>query len=551
MAAKLELLKILRNKFGRHPKVSTAGQGDTPINMKNFWKFFLRKSLPTNFLSSVKFSVLGLGDSSFEKFNFAAKKLNKRLLQLGATELVPIGLADDQHDLGIDAVFGSWLEDVFSEICQQYNLSSQSILTDHEIVERFNVNILTNEAVPDNSENDIYLYETQINDALITGTVIDNIRTTTTDHFQDVKLIKFKVPEINYLPGDIIYIKAKNSDEQVNKFFNILNNNGVNIDPNMVIQVSEKEIKLPTVLKPKLTLKQIVQQYWDLNFKPKRSTMQILAQISENELEKEKLFEFTTSAGQEDLFNYINRPRRNIIEVMNDFPHTTSKLNVKLLFEIMSPIKPRAFSIASSSKYTKDEIHLLVAIVRYKTKLSEPRFGLCSNWLATLKSGDEAIFWIQKGTFKFNYRKPMILVGPGTGIAPFRSLLLDKAIVDGDLSSCLVFFGCRNKEKDYHCKEDFSLLTDKFNLKLYCAFSRDQPDKIYVQHMIRQQNKICWDFLQNDGNIYLAGNCKNMPNAVREEFVNVIKNFSELDKDKAENYIRMLEKSDKYQTETW
>jgi sulfite reductase alpha subunit-like flavoprotein len=458
--------------------VSTSGQGDTPINMKNFWKFFLRKSLPTDFMNNIKFAVLGLGDSSFEKFNFAAKKLNKRLIQLGATELIPIGLADDQHDLGIDAIFGSWIEDLFTEICQQYNLSSQSILADHEIVERFNLNILNDESVPENLENDIYLYETLKNKVLITGTVIENIRTTATDHFQDVRLIKFKVSKINYVPGDIIYIKAKNSDEQVNKFFNVLNKNGVKIYPDMIIQVSEKEIKLPIVLEPKLTLKQIVQQYWDLNFKPKKSTMQILALISENELEKEKLFEFTTPGGQEDFFNYINRPRRNLIEVLNDFPHTTSKLNIKLLFEIMSPIKPRAFSIASSSKYTNDEIHLLVAVVRYKTKLIEPRFGLCSNWLGTLKAGDKAIFWKQKGTFKFNYKKPMILIGPGTGIAPFRSLLYDKAAVDGDLSSCLIFFGCRNKDKDYHCKDDLSLLLKKYNLKVYCAFSRDQPDKM-------------------------------------------------------------------------
>ena len=457
--------------------VSTAGQGDTPLNMKNFWKFLLRKSLPTDLLSNLTYSVLGLGDSSFEKFNFAAKKLNRRLMQLGAKELVPIGLADDQHDMGIDAIFGPWLEDVFNEICQYYHISKKSVLGEHEVVERFNVNILNDKEILD-SKKDIYLYEREKNKMLITGTVIENLRTTTTDHFQDVRLIKFKIPEMNYTPGDIVYIKAKNSDEQVDRFFKILNDNGVNINPDMVIQVTEKEIKLPVALEPKLTLRQIAQQYWDLNLKPKRSTMQTLALISENELEKEKLLEFNTTEGQEELFNYINRPRRNIIELLNDFPHTTSKLTVKLLFEIMVAVKPRAFSIASSSKYTKDEVHLLVAVVRYKTKLLEPRFGLCSNWLATLKSNDKAVFWIQKGTFKFDYNKPMILIGPGTGMAPFRSLLFDKAVVNRDLSNCLVFFGCRNEKKDYHCQEDFRKLIDKYNLKMFCAFSRDQPDKM-------------------------------------------------------------------------
>ncbi|CAB0028122.1 unnamed protein product [Trichogramma brassicae] len=308
--------------------------------------------------------------------------------------------------------------------------------------------------------------------------VIENIRTTTPDHFQDVRLIKFKVPEMNYSPGDVLYIKAKNSDEQVDKFFNVLKNNGVDIDPDVVLHIEEKEIKVPLVLQQKLSLKQIVQQYWDLNVKPKRSALHTLSMISDNELEKEKLLEFTTAEGQEELYNYINRPRRNIIEVLNDFPHTTAKLNLKLLFEIMTPIKPRAYSIASSLKHTKNELHLLVAVTTYKTKLVEPRFGLCSTWIATLKPKDEIVFWTVKGTFKFDYTKPMIIVGPGTGISPFRSLLLDKAAVDGDLSSCLLFFGCRNEKHDYHCKDDFEVLVEKHKLKLFCAFSRDQPDKI-------------------------------------------------------------------------
>lgn len=102
-----------------------------------------------------------------------------------------------------------------------------------------------------------------------------------------------------------------------------MNDNNVQLNPDILIQVSEKEIKVPTVLKQTLTLYQIVEQYWDLSFKPRRSTMQLLFFISENKLEKEKLYEFTTANGQEELYNYINRPRRNILELFADFPHTT------------------------------------------------------------------------------------------------------------------------------------------------------------------------------------------------------------------------------------
>lgn len=458
--------------------VATAGQGDTPYNMKTFWRHLLLKSLPTNLLENLRYGVLGLGDSSFEKFNFAAKKLNKRLGQLGATEIVEIGLADDQHDLGLDAVFLPWVQELFQKISEQFQLQIEnSAINNDSVIERFDVSVIAN-SKKENPESDIYVYEATKNKKSIMAKVIQNIRMTDIDHFQDVRLIKFYAPTVKYAPGDVLYIKAKNSDEQVSRLFDILNTNGVDVHPEMLIQVKEKEIKLPTVLEPNLTLKQIAQQYWDLSFKPKRSTIHTLAQISENDLEKEKLVEFTTAEGQEEFFNYINRPRRNILELLNDFPYTTSKLNINLLFEILSPIKPRAFSIASSSKANTNEIHIIVAVVKYKTKLVEPRLGLCSNWLASLKHNQEIVFWHTKGTFKFDYSKPMILVGPGTGLAPFRSLLADKAIVDKDLSSCILFFGCRYKNKDWLCKEDLNEFEKSFGLKVFYAFSRDQENKL-------------------------------------------------------------------------
>ena len=534
--------------------VATTGQGDPPENMKGFWRFLLRKNLPPTLLNNVKYGILGLGDSSYKKFNFAAKKLNKRLIQLGATELLSVGLADDQHDLGIDAVVDPWEQELWTKVAETFNISVTDFMDDQNtIIERFDVSEICINPISHeyHSDSDIYMKEVLTNNEMRVGTVIENVRTTSEDHFQDVRLIRLKSDGINYQPGDVLYVRPKNCKKQVERFFSILNDNNVQVHPDMIVQISEKEIKIPTVLNQTLRLGQIVEQYWDLSFKPRRSTMQVLSLISENELEKEKLHEFTTADGQEELYSYINRPRRNILELLADFPRTTSKLNLKLLFEIMSPIKPRAFSIASSLRVTENEIHLLVAVVKYKTKLLEPRYGLCSNWLANLMPGDEIIFWIRKGTFKFVYNKPMIFIGPGTGVAPFRSALLDKSTMDEDLSNCILFFGCRNKEKDYHCRNDFEYLSDKRHLQLFCAFSRDQEHKIYVQHLIYEQKQLCWEFLSKGGNIYLAGNSKNMPNCVREEFVNLVKEFANLNEEEAEYFIKQLENENHYQVETW
>jgi len=472
--------------------VATTGQGDPPANMKQFWRHLLRKNIPASMLQNLKYSVLGLGDSSYSKFNFAAKKLNKRLAQLGGEELLPIGLADDQHNLGIDAVVDPWIKKSWEKITDVFKISIEDKMNENLIIERYNVSIIEmnqlnpiriDERLPDSlydsqSNTDIYAQETFINSDVRIGTIVENIRTTSKDHFQDVRLIKIQADNIKYDPGDVIYIRPKNTAEQVKRFFDILHEHDIKLFPDTIIQVSEKEIKVPFVLKRNLALREIVEQYWDLNFKPRRSTMHTLSFISENELEKEKLCEFASPIGQEELYDYINRPRRNILEVLTDFPHTTSKLNIKLLFEIMSPIKPRPYSIASSLEDTPNSIQVLVAIVKFKTRLVEPRFGLCSKWLASLKNSDKVIFWLQKGTFRFNNDKPMILIGPGTGVAPFRSLLLERAKRGKDLKECIMFFGCRNKNKDYHCREDFERLSRKNNLKIFCAFSRDQDRKM-------------------------------------------------------------------------
>lgn len=98
---------------------STTGQGDEPDNMKTFWKFLLRKNLPPDSLNALNYAVLGLGDSSYEKFNFVAKRLNKRVQQLGANAIQSIGLCDDQHDLGASAVYIKWIVDLWNELLVQ------------------------------------------------------------------------------------------------------------------------------------------------------------------------------------------------------------------------------------------------------------------------------------------------------------------------------------------------------------------------------------------------------------------------------------------------
>lgn len=252
-----------------------------------------------------------------------------------------------------------------------------------------------------NGTQSIYYSTRKPNEFVIS--VKENIRTTSPSHFQDVRLIKFQTNGIPYNPGDVLVLRPKNLPFLVEEFKEVLSSNGVDISPETKIKLTEStpELPLPAVLKNEVSFQQLCEEYFDLTAIPRRYVFSVLSQLTDSPLEREKCLEFTLAEGQEDLYSYVNRPRRNIVEVLRDFPHATKNLTMDMLFEILTPIKPREFSIASSYKSTPNELHILVAVVKYKTKLVKERLGLCSNYLADLKPGDHISVWIKKGSFRF------------------------------------------------------------------------------------------------------------------------------------------------------
>lgn len=177
----------------------------------------------------------------------------------------------------------------------------------------------------------------------------------------------------------------------------------VEIQPNAVLKLSETnpELPVPPALNYEVTFQQLCEEYFDLDAIPRRQVFNVLAQLTDSPLEREKCLEFTTREGQNDLYNYCNRPRRNIVEVLQDFPHATKNITLDFLFEILPTLKPREFSIASSFKAHCNQIHILLAVVRYKTKLIKERLGVCSNYLANLEIGNQISVKLKKGCFKF------------------------------------------------------------------------------------------------------------------------------------------------------
>ncbi|XP_075226577.1 NADPH-dependent diflavin oxidoreductase 1 isoform X2 [Lycorma delicatula] len=540
---------------------STTGQGDQPDNMKKFWKFLLRKNLPSNSLQNVKFGVLGLGDSSYVKFNHVGKKLYRRLLNLGGQPICDLGLADDQHDLGADALIDPWINSLWNILLKIFPLEPgvQPVDTTSLLPARWDVNIISSESTESSKSIVEFLkWENTAPENSCIASVISNERITSANHFQDVRLLKLRIKDISYKPGDVAVIRPNNRPTAVTQLFNMLSENVCkqHLVRDTLLQVVQKDedMPVPFALQQPITLEKCATEYWDLNAVPRRFVFQLLSKLTPSDMEREKLEEFSSAAGQEDLYNYCNRPRRNVLEVLSDFPFASANIPLEYLFEIFQPIRPRLFSIASSPKFHKEELHLLIAVVSYKTKLMAPRLGLCSNYLASLNHANSLPVSVRTGSFSFPQKSlPIIMVGPGTGIAPFRSFVWDKT-VEGEANSeyLHLFFGCRNKEADFHCRSEWERLQSEGKISFYTAFSRDQSHKVYVQHIIEKEEVNLWKLLsRKDVHIYVAGNANNMPNSVREAFKNIYCKKSGLTNDECEGIFEKLELLGQYQTETW
>ncbi|XP_032117622.1 NADPH-dependent diflavin oxidoreductase 1 isoform X2 [Sapajus apella] len=505
------------------------------------------------------FAVLGLGDSSYAKFNFVAKKLHRRLLQLGGSALLPVCLGDDQHELGPDAAVDPWLRDLWgkvlglcppppglAEIPPGVPLPSKfSLRFLHEVPSAGSEGQQV--AHPDSREPPSELHP-------FLAPMISNQRVTGPSHFQDVRLIEFDISgsAISFAAGDVVLIQPSNSAAHVQQFCQAL---GLDPDQLFTLQPREPDALLPTRLPQPCSVRHLVSQYLDITSVPRRSFFELLACLSPHELEQEKLLEFSSAQGQEELFEYCNRPRRTIVEVLCDFPHTAAAIPPDYLLDLIPAIRPRAFSIASSMLAHPSRLQILVAVVQFQTRLKEPRRGLCSSWLASLDPGQGPVrvpLWVRPGSLAFPEMPdvPVIMVGPGTGVAPFRAAIQER--VAQDRTRNVLFFGCRWRDQDFYWKAEWQELEKRGCLTLVPAFSREQEQKVYVQHRLRERGKLVWELLDRQGaHFYLAGNAKSMPADVSEALVSIFQEEGGLCSSDATAYLARLQRTRRFQTETW
>ncbi|KAI2793676.1 NADPH-dependent diflavin oxidoreductase 1 [Penicillium oxalicum] len=576
--------------------VSTTGQGDLPANARSFWKSLLLKKLPPTFLNGVDFAVFGLGDTSYPKFNWAARKLYKRLLQLGANDIYPTGEADQQHPEGLEATFIPWMTGFKKHLMDRHPLPlGQHPIPDNvqlppKWVLQCDSSANSSPAVipqaqghltaSDGSSGPTHLdHDIRPLPETMTATLVQNERVTPQKHWQDVRRISLTVPEFSqYSPGDMIAITPKTSPADVQSFIDLMDW-GDQADKLVTLRAAGN-ILGPSPIPgleayPNLTLRSLLRDYLDIKAIPRRSFFSSIAHYTEDSMQKERLLEFTNPEYIDELWDYTSRPRRSILEVLHEFD--TVKIPWQHAVSVLPIMRARQFSIASGGerKRTKDgktQFELLIAIVKYQTVIKRIREGVCTKYLSTLQPGSTLRIQLQSGGLNSSIQQltgATVLIGPGTGIAPLRSMLWEKAAliqafreqnpgVGPPVGPTVLLYGGRNRTADFFYDEEWEELSKVIPLQVLTAFSRDQQQKFYVQDVVRQNLSLFYRMLHDlQGSVYICGSSGRMPQAVRETLIEA---FAEggtpetgqaFTRAQAEEYLVGMEKSGRYKQETW
>ncbi|XP_058187926.1 NADPH-dependent diflavin oxidoreductase 1 isoform X4 [Rhododendron vialii] len=280
-------------------------------------------------------------------------------------------------------------------------------------------------------------------------------------------------------------------------------------------------------------------------------------------LKEEMIYTNITRRKEELFWRYTIAHLPLETKVLEDFPSV--QMPFEWLVQLVPPLKTRAFSISSSHSVHPNQVHLTINVVSWTTPFKRKRTGLCSAWLAGLdpenSSGVNIPAWFHKGSLPPPPPSlPLILLGPGTGCAPFRGFVEERALQSksGPIAPILFFFGCRNKDNDFLYKDFWlshsqngGVLSEDRGGGFYVAFSRDQPNKVYVQHKMREQSNRVWNLLCEGAAIYVAGSSTKMPADVMSAFEEIISNESGVSSEAAIGWIRELEKARKYYVEAW
>ncbi|MCX7552700.1 assimilatory sulfite reductase (NADPH) flavoprotein subunit [Marinicella sp. S1101] len=483
--------------------VSTHGEGDAPDDAEILYEYLFSPKAPK--LKQLHFSVLALGDSSYEQFCQTGIDFDQQLEKLGAQRMT--NRVD--CDLDYEEQAANWQQETLNLLIEK--LKTTEFKGSNVVPLTTAINDTTNTI----SRKQPFAAE-----------ILASQRITTTESSKVVYHIELSLEGSNlrYQAGDSLGICAPNRADDVTALLQQLK-----LDPSTPVTFDKQQHDLQSVLISELEISLLNKKF--------------LHQYAENFNLSELSQRISSHQGFVDLTKTCQ-----LIDVMTAYP---AAIDAQTLIDHLPKITPRLYSIASSHHANPDEVHLTIALVDGK----ETRMGLVSgSFHGTLDVGDQVNIFIEPNNhFKLpeDPQTAIIMIGPGTGVAPFRGFLQERQALKHTGDNWL-FFGNPNFDHDFLYQLEWQqYLKTGLLSRIDLAFSRDQAEKIYVQHKIKAHSALIWQWLEKGAHIYLCGDKDHMAKDVEAELIQVIEQHGQLDNAEATAYLQQLKRQKRYQKDVY
>ncbi|XP_029847784.4 NADPH--cytochrome P450 reductase isoform X3 [Ixodes scapularis] len=538
--------------------MATYGEGDPTDNAQDFYQWLQDGSVE---LPGVHYAVFALGNKTYEHFNAMGKYVDKRMEELGATRVFELGQGDD--DANIEEDFVTWKERFWNTVCEnfhlemsgedinlrQYQLIVHEDLPDEKVFhgEISRLNSYSTQKMPFDAKNP-FLAPVRAHRELYKGS-------RSCMHIE----ISIAGSKIRYDSGDHVAVYPMNDIAIVENLGRMLK---VDLDTVITLKNLDEDSSKKHPFPCPTSYRTALLYYVDITTPPRTHVLKEISEYATDEEEKKKLRLMSSSSdeGKSLYKQWVLNDCRSVVHILEDLPSARPPLDH--LLELMPRLQARYYSISSSPKVHPDTIHMTAVKVEYETPTKRVNHGVATGWLASKRPDNgtqpRLPVYVRRSQFKLPSRPqvPIIMVGPGTGLAPFRGFIQERDFMRREgkpIGEVVLYFGCRKRDEDYLYREELEqYLADGTLSKLYLAFSRDQAEKVYVTHLLRQNKDEVWDLIgQKNGHFYICGDARNMARDVHEILVEIFCENGNMTQEEAAAYLKRMESQRRYSADVW